>query len=324
MARWLIEILIWRSFSNLINDNHRAVNSINLLIYKRLQSIFRSKIEVFSTRINISCFKIQLEFQLEFRQLEHFILEFQLESQKLEFHCGLSLAEKLLKTRSSITSHVLNLLKTVLYPVRGKAITYKHSNSNSIINSDSSDDERVSRSWRSAREIREERRKKEEEETLQFKPMKVFNVTKQNVANAQEQLDKLTISKARQLFEKSNKEFKKLAASATYVDTAPSPPPKTTSNPLPPSLVSSSSPTLSRSSSTATLVASDGEWDEISNSEVRPLNLEYKSLQDSAGSDGATAAVDPNLKKSSAGAVEFNSPLAESTDPSVKKKFNKK
>ena len=114
MAGGSIDILIRPSFLNSINDNHRAVNSINLLIYKTLQSIFRSKIEVFSTRINISCLKIQLEFQLEFRPLEYVLLEFQLESRKLEFHCCLSLAEKSLKTQSFIAFHILNLLKTVL------------------------------------------------------------------------------------------------------------------------------------------------------------------------------------------------------------------
>ena len=95
------------------------------MIYKTLQSIFCSKIEVFSTQINISYFKIQLEPQLEFRQLEHCLLEIQLESRKLEFHCCLSMAEKSLKSRSFITFHALNLLKTVLYPAFEKAIPYK-------------------------------------------------------------------------------------------------------------------------------------------------------------------------------------------------------
>ena len=157
------------------------------------------------------------------------------------------------------------------------------------MSSDSSDDERVSRSWRSTREIEDDKRKKEEEEKLSFKPMKIFNTSKQNVANSQDQIDE-----ARQLFIQSNKDFEKLSVGATfYVDNAVDHPPPLI--PISPSLSRSSSaatptptlaanhppllipisPTLSRSSSTATLIASDGEWDEVSGAETpAPIKFE--------------------------------------------------
>ena len=76
------------------------------------------------------------------------------------------------------------------------------------------------------------------------------------------------------------------------------------------------SPTLSRSSSTATLVASGGEWDEAPTVEASaPAAAAAATREWDCHSNKAIAAAIPKT-------VRFNSPLAESTDQ--KKKFHKK
>ena len=56
--------------------------------------------------------------------------------------------------------------------------------------------------------------------------MKEFNITKQNIKNTQEEIDRYTENNSRQLFAKLNRDFDSLSAGATFhVDKAADHPP---------------------------------------------------------------------------------------------------